>query len=122
MAIRSGMGVRIMTRYRITIEEASKAIPGPNGERYAVLLERGQLEVELYQPQGVDPQQPHRRDEVYIVVAGSGTFVVGNDRLAFGPGDFLFAPAGVVHRFEYFSRDLTLWVIFYGPDGGEKTV
>jgi mannose-6-phosphate isomerase-like protein (cupin superfamily) len=39
--------------------------------------------------------------------------------MSFGPGDFLFAPAGSVHRFEYFSRDLTVWVIFYGPDGGE---
>jgi mannose-6-phosphate isomerase-like protein (cupin superfamily) len=109
-----------MTQYRISIDEARKAIPGPNGERYAVLLERGQLEVELYQPQNVDPQQPHRRDEVYIVVAGSGTYVAGNERMTFGPGDFLFAPAGVVHRFEFFSQDLTLWVIFYGPDGGEK--
>ena len=109
-----------MTRFRISIEEARKAIPGENGERYAVLLERGQLEVELYQPQSVDPQQPHRRDEVYIVVAGSGTYVVGNERMTFGPGDFLFAPAGSVHRFEFFSQDLTLWVIFYGPDGGEE--
>jgi mannose-6-phosphate isomerase-like protein (cupin superfamily) len=40
--------------------------------------------------------------------------------MTFGPGDFLFAPAGVVHRFEFFSQDLTLWVIFYGPEGGEK--
>jgi mannose-6-phosphate isomerase-like protein (cupin superfamily) len=108
-----------MTTYRISLADARKAIPGPNGERFAVLLERGQLEVELYQPEGTDSQQPHRRDEVYIVVSGSGTFVVGNDRMTFGPGDFLFAPAGVVHRFEYFSRDLSVWVIFYGPDGGE---
>jgi mannose-6-phosphate isomerase-like protein (cupin superfamily) len=108
-----------MTTYRISLADARKAIPGRHGERYAVLLERGQLEVELYQPVGTDPQQPHRRDEVYIVASGSGTFVVGNERMSFGPGDFLFAPAGSVHRFEYFSRDLTVWVIFYGPDGGE---
>lgn len=109
-----------MSRRRISIEEARGEIPGPGGERYALLFERGQLEVELYQPRDVDPQQPHRRDEVYIVVAGSGTFVVGNERLTFGAGDFLFAAAGVVHRFEVFTQDLTLWVIFYGPEGGEK--
>jgi hypothetical protein len=28
-------------------------------------------------------------------------------------------PAGTVHRFEDFSDDLTVWVIFYGPQGGE---
>jgi len=108
-----------VNRRRISIEEARQAIPGPAGERFALLFERGQLEVELYQPSEVDKQQPHQRDEVYIVVVGSGTFVVGTERLTFGPGDFLFAPARVVHRFEFFSQDLTLWVLFYGPDGGE---
>jgi hypothetical protein len=28
-------------------------------------------------------------------------------------------PAGVVHRFESFSNDLVVWVLFYGPVGGE---
>jgi hypothetical protein len=27
--------------------------------------------------------------------------------------------AGVEHRFEESSDDLVVWVIFYGPDGGE---
>ena len=104
---------------RISVAEAARNIPGTSGERFAVVFEHGSLEVELYQPRGIDPQQPHRRDEVYIVAVGSGTYVVGSERLTFGPGDFLFAPAGVPHRFEYFSQDLTLWVLFYGPDGGE---
>ena len=38
----------------------------------------------------------------------------------FGPGDLLFVPAGVEHRFEEFSDDLAVWVVFYGPDGGEQ--
>jgi hypothetical protein len=38
----------------------------------------------------------------------------------FGPTDILFAAAGVEHRFENFSGDLTLWVLFYGPEGGES--
>jgi mannose-6-phosphate isomerase-like protein (cupin superfamily) len=105
---------------RISVADAAKQIPGSSGERFAVVFEHGTLEVELYQPRGVDPQQPHRRDEVYVVVSGSGTYVVGSERLTFGPGDFLFAPAGVPHRFEYFSQDLTVWVFFYGPDGGES--
>ena len=32
----------------------------------------------------------------------------------------LFAAAGVEHRFENFSYDLALWVLFYGPEGGES--
>jgi mannose-6-phosphate isomerase-like protein (cupin superfamily) len=42
-----------------------------------------------------------------------------NERVAFGPGDLLFVPAGVAHRFEQFSDDLLVWVLFYGPQGGE---
>jgi mannose-6-phosphate isomerase-like protein (cupin superfamily) len=108
-----------MKRRHISIAQARKALPGPQGQRFALLLQRGQLEVEIYEPRGTDPQQPHRRDEIYIVVAGSGTFVAGEERWQFGPGDFLFAPATVAHRFESFSADLSVWVIFYGPDGGE---
>ena len=62
---------------------------------------------------------PHTRDEVYVVVQGTGQFLNGEVRHPFGPGDLLFVPAGVVHRFESFSDDLAVWVIFYGPEGGE---
>jgi hypothetical protein len=37
----------------------------------------------------------------------------------FGPSDFLFAAAGISHQFENFTDDLVVWVIFYGPEGGE---
>jgi mannose-6-phosphate isomerase-like protein (cupin superfamily) len=53
---------------------------------------------------------------LYVVVEGRGEFVNGDAREAFGPGDLLFVPAGVVHRFENFTDDLTAWVIFYGPE------
>ena len=51
---------------------------------------------------------------------GSGTFLNGAARHPFGPGDFLFVPAGVVHRFEDFPADPVVWVVFYGPEGGER--
>ena len=34
-------------------------------------------------------------------------------------GSFRFVPAGQVHRFEDFSADFVVWVVFYGPEGGE---
>ena len=79
----------------------------------------GTQELELYAPRDTDAQTPHTRDEAYVVVRGSGTFVNGEARTRFGAGDFLFASAGVEHRFEEFSDDLTVWVLFYGPEGGE---
>lgn len=95
-------------------------LPGKKGERFVAAFGRGTLEVELYAPRGTDPQTPHRRDEVYVVVSGKGEFVAGNERYRFSAGDFLFVAAGVTHRFEKFSDDLAVWVLFYGPDGGER--
>jgi mannose-6-phosphate isomerase-like protein (cupin superfamily) len=94
-------------------------LPTPDGKSFVVAHEHGTLSVELYAPRGVDPQTPHRRDEVYVVVRGEGHFVNGGARYRFGPGDLLFVPAGVAHRFEDFSDDLAAWVVFYGPEGGE---
>jgi mannose-6-phosphate isomerase-like protein (cupin superfamily) len=103
----------------LTLQEALSRLPGPDGQRFAELYKHGTLSVEIYAPRGSDPQQPHTRDEAYIVVTGSGDFVLADQRVMFGPGDFLFAPAGAPHRFENFTGDLTVWVIFYGPEGGE---
>ena len=109
------------TRRRASVAEALALLPGAGGERFAKVLEHGSLLVEVYAPRGSDPQQPHTRDEAYVVVSGRGHFVNGAARHPFAPGDFLFVPAGVTHRFEDFTADLVVWVIFYGPEGGEDT-
>jgi mannose-6-phosphate isomerase-like protein (cupin superfamily) len=109
-----------MTRgRRLTVAEALAKLPSSGGLRFMKLFEHGTLEVEIYAPRGADPQQPHTRDEVYVVAAGSGTFLCDGAREDFGTGDFLFVPAGVEHRFEEFTEDLVVWVLFYGPEGGE---
>lgn len=90
----------------------------PGGSTLA--FEHGSLTVKVYAPRGHDPQTPHSRDEAYVVISGSGTFVHGERRDTFKPGDFLFAAAGVVHRFEDFTGDFAVWVLFYGPEGGEQ--
>ena len=105
--------------YRVRLTDALRMLPGAEGQRFATVFEHGSLQLEIYAPRGRDTQSPHTRDEAYIVMQGSGEFVVGKERHACAPGDFLFAPAGVPHRFENFTDDLTLWVIFYGPEGGE---
>ncbi|HVF86885.1 MAG TPA: cupin domain-containing protein [Pyrinomonadaceae bacterium] len=105
----------------VTIKEALARLPGADGERFATVLQHGSLSVEIYAPRGTDPQQPHTRDEAYIVVQGSGKFINGDSHHPFGPGDFLFVPAGVEHRFVNFTDDLVVWVVFYGPEGGEAS-
>jgi mannose-6-phosphate isomerase-like protein (cupin superfamily) len=108
-----------MPDHQLTVAEGLARLPGSKGERFVELLRHGTLSVELYAPRGRDPQSPHTRDEVYVVIAGQGQFRNGGTRRPFGPGDLLFVPAGVEHRFENFSDDLVVWVVFYGPEGGE---
>ncbi|ANO50301.1 cupin domain-containing protein [Woeseia oceani] len=105
---------------RLTMTTAQAAIAASGDERYGVLLRRGTLELGCYAPRCNDPQQPHEQDELYIVQAGHGTFVVADQRQPFEPGEALFVPAGVTHRFEDFSDDFCAWVVFYGPAGGES--
>lgn len=107
-------------RRRASVAEALALLGGAGGGRFAKVLSHGSLVVEIYAPRGLDPQQPHTRDEAYVVVSGGGHFVNGDARHPFAPGDFLFVPAGVTHRFEDFTEDLVVWVIFYGPEGGEE--
>jgi mannose-6-phosphate isomerase-like protein (cupin superfamily) len=105
---------------RITLEEAAALLPTPDGKRSVAVFEHGTLQVKLYAPRGSDSQQPHSRDELYVVARGEGWFVNGDLRHRFGLHDVLFAKAGVAHRFEEFSDDFLVWVFFYGPEGGER--
>ncbi|HKZ80891.1 MAG TPA: cupin domain-containing protein [Pyrinomonadaceae bacterium] len=105
---------------RLVVHEALTRVPDSQGRRFATIFKHGSLLVEIYAPRGDDTQQPHTRDEVYFVAAGRGEFVCGEMRQAFGPTDLLFAAAGVSHRFEKFTDDLAVWVLFYGPEGGES--
>jgi len=106
--------------HHLTLSQSLARLPSPEGERFVELFRHGTLAVELYAPRGDDPQTPHTRDEVYVVAQGSGYFRNGSERHRFGPGDVLFVPVEVQHRFEEFSDDLAVWVFFYGPEGGEK--
>ncbi len=109
-----------MLKHHLTVGQGLARLPTPEGERFIELFRHGTLAVELYAPRGNDPQTPHTRDEVYVVAQGSGYFRNGSDRHRFAPGDVLFVPAQVTHRFEEFSDDLAVWVFFYGPEGGES--
>lgn len=102
----------------ISIAQAQRRLH-EEGRLFTELFSHGSLSVEFYRPQHTDLQQPHSRDEVYVIASGSGTFFNGTDRWSFHTGDFIFVPAGTGHRFEDFSADFATWVFFYGPEGGE---
>ena len=103
----------------VSLAEALLRGPPPKGNLAIPIFAHGSLEVELYTPRGHDPQQPHLRDEAYLVARGNGMFFNGDSRVPVEVGSFVFVAAGQLHRFEDFSHDFTVWVFFYGPMGGE---
>ncbi len=100
-------------------EAQAELAADPQNRRYRDLLVHGSMRVGLYALRGRDPQTPHAQDEIYIVAAGNGDFLNGDERRRFRPGDILFVKAGVEHRFENVSEDFQTWVVFWGPEGGE---
>ena len=99
---------------------ALAAGPPPARKLDVPIFSHGSVVVEVYSPVGTDPQKPHTRDELYLVARGAGKFFDGQLRHAVSTGSFIFVPAGQVHRFEDFSDDFAVWVVFYGPEGGES--
>ena len=104
--------------------EAARAAPVPTGRRSAELMRHGTMTLRYYAPKGEDLQTPHDQDEIYIVQSGTGTVLSGPtecqlERKSFGHGDAIFVPANNVHRFVDFSEDFAVWVVFWGPTGGE---
>ena len=130
-----GQDVPLTPKLRATPAQARQTPTDP-GRATALLLAHGTMELRWFQPTGHDPQTSHDRDELYLVVSGTGTFMraqesapfsdgatvplLTEDRVPFGPGDALFVPAGTEHRFEEFSDDFACWIVFYGPEGGER--
>jgi mannose-6-phosphate isomerase-like protein (cupin superfamily) len=105
----------------VVSKEISLAKLKETNQLFQEVFMHGSLSVEVYKPLKVDLQKPHARDEVYVVISGSGKFFCAGECSSFGQGDLLFVPAGVEHRFEDFTDDFSTWVIFYGPDGGEAS-
>jgi mannose-6-phosphate isomerase-like protein (cupin superfamily) len=94
----------------------------PMGEPFISAFAHGTMSVELYSPVGIDAQTPHAQDELYFIHAGTGDMLIDGARHTFGPGSAFFVAAGVEHRFENFTSDFCTWVVFWGPQGGERTV
>jgi mannose-6-phosphate isomerase-like protein (cupin superfamily) len=109
-----------MADWLVQFSAADASLPDPSVPmRYVDALRHGTMRLGLYAPRGKDIQTPHQQDELYIVIAGTGTFIRNGERQPFKPHDALFVEAGVEHRFVDTSDDFATWVIFWGPPGGE---
>ena len=66
---------------------------------------------------GIDPQQPHSEDEVYVVLAGRATIHVGGVERPVQAGSVVFVAAGVEHRFHSIEEELAVVVVFAPAEG-----
>jgi mannose-6-phosphate isomerase-like protein (cupin superfamily) len=98
--------------------EGLRAAHATGGRLYHEFLRVPALSAGIYvlPAGGDDPQQPHREDEVYYVIAGRGRFTMGAgpdaDDIAVGPGDVLYVAKEVEHRFHGIAEELTVLVLF----------
>lgn len=72
-------------------------------------------------PQGSGPP-PHihtREDEAFLVTEGRINVWVGDDFYDVGPGEYVFMPRGVIHRFEVMAPGVTTIVGIVSPGGQE---
>lgn len=108
------------------------AVPGGFANYYVEHLSTSAMSIGTYcvPAGGVDDQQPHPVDEVYVVLSGTGTFESGTvesgavesggRRVDVGPGTTLYVPAGEPHRFLEVRTDLTVLVVFAPPYQGRN--
>ncbi len=76
---------------------------------------RGASEVMVWRTRvaagGGPPVHTHDHEEVVVILSGSGSFTEeGGDTHPFGPGDTLFAPAGVVHELRADDGGAVEWI------------
>jgi mannose-6-phosphate isomerase-like protein (cupin superfamily) len=90
-------------------EIAARLKPGG----YEVFFDTPSLELGVYVLVAPDPddQEPHDRDEVYVVLEGEGVLTVEGKEQRLGPGDAAFVAAGDDHRFSGYER-IVLFVLF----------
>ncbi|MDR3471614.1 MAG: cupin domain-containing protein [Devosia sp.] len=91
----------------------------PTTMRFHYALRHGTMKFGLYAPTVDDNQTPHKQDEIYFVISGSGYFIKNGERRAFAAHDAIFVESGADHHFAEFTADFATWVIFWGREGGE---
>jgi mannose-6-phosphate isomerase-like protein (cupin superfamily) len=94
------------------------AAQASTGRPYLEYIRSQAMSVGLYVlPVGaVDLQEPHREDEIYIVMAGRSRFTAGDETRDVSTGDTIYVAAGVPHRFHDITADMQLIVVFAPPE------
>jgi mannose-6-phosphate isomerase-like protein (cupin superfamily) len=98
----------------LRVRDVQRQLEQGNGG-YEIVHESPGLEIGVYVLVAPEPdhQQPHDRDEVYVVLAGRGTLQIEEDSVDLHEGDAAFVAARDDHRFSGYEG-LSVLVIFAG--------
>ena len=98
----------------IQVAEVTQRLAAGNGG-YEIVHSSPGMEVGVYVLVAPEPdrQQPHDRDEVYVVLDGRGTLEIEGEQMDLKVGQAAFVPAGADHRFVGYEG-LSVLVIFAG--------
>ena len=78
--------------------------------------------MEAFVPTGGGPP-PHthsNEDETFYVLEGRADFLLGDERITAGPGDFVNIPRGAVHNFHNPYAEPARLILTFTPSGIEK--
>ena len=86
------------------------------GDSYLEFLRVASMSAGIYvlSPGSVDPQSPHRQDELYYVVKGKARMRAGAEDRSLEPGHIVFVAAHVEHRFYDIDEEFTV-LVFFAP-------
>jgi mannose-6-phosphate isomerase-like protein (cupin superfamily) len=105
------------------ISDAGRFTPpsGRAGNHWIEQLRVTDLSVGTYSvPRGgVDDQEPHTEDEIYVITAGRAVLRAGGDSAEVGPGCVIYVAAGEEHRFTDVTEDLAALVLFAPAEGSK---
>ena len=91
-----------------------------SGQSYLEFLRVSAMSAGVYVlPVGaVDPQKPHKEDEIYYVTSGKAKMRIGTEERSVGEGSVIFVEAGLEHRFFDIEQELVTLVIFAPQESG----
>ena len=79
--------------------------------------------VEITEPAGTEAplHVHHREDEAFWILEGNVTFEVGGATIEAGPGDYVFGPRDIPHRYTVGDEDCRMLFVFT-PGGFEQLI
>ncbi len=69
---------------------------------------------------GIDTQEPHTEDEMYVVLRGRGSLETPAATVDVATGSAIFVPAGEPHHFVNIVEDLVVVVLFAPAEGSGR--